>query len=147
MKISRIDPLLNDPEINYLADIFLAACGFDRTVRGYRLFRNAIVLFSHGLFPPDKAFKLLAECADMPYDEYIKELETVLDDLPEPVHIAFNSAFVPEPNPFARSSDHITMDDNSDPKYIVTFLGTVFLYIVVTNYQKYGYVSFDGAAE
>jgi len=147
MRITRIDPLLNDPEINFLADVFLTACGFDRTVRGYRLFRNAVVLFSHGLFPPDKAFGLLAECAGMPRGEYIKELETVLDDLPEPVHIAFNRAFVPEPEPFARSSDHITMDDDPNTEYIVTFLGTVFLYIVITNYPKYSYISFDGAAE
>lgn len=134
MTIGRIDALLNDAEINYLCDLFLSNLGFDRTSPDYRHFRNAVILASHGILKPAEMFTCLAECAAIARDDYMKKLDSALDKLPVPIYDAYNAVYM-------------TFDDRrypvmrkTDVNGTVVFLGTVFMYIVVSYYPKYGRV-------
>ncbi len=136
MTINKIDALLNDAEINYICDLFLFNLGFDRTSSDYRHFRNAVILASHGILKPSDMFTRLAECADIDRSDYMKKLNSVLTNLPVPVYEAYNAVYA-------------TFDDRrypvmskSDINGTVVFLGTVFMYIVVSYYPKYGRVIF-----
>ncbi|MCH5161911.1 MAG: hypothetical protein J1G38_00280 [Clostridiales bacterium] len=137
MIIDKIDKLLNDAEINYLCDLFLANLGFDRVSPHYRHFRNAVILASRGFLRPAEMYTLLAECAGIDRAEYVKHLKSALATLPVPVHDAYNSAYASESGldtPIMREGD---LDS------AVLFLGTVFMYIIVSNYPKYGLVTLN----
>ncbi len=138
MVIQKIDPLLNDAEINYLCDLFLSSLGFDMRSRHYRYFRNAVIVASHDIFRPRAIYAALAECAGTDRAAVADHIKTALRELPTPVADAYNSAFV------ARNSDGTcitpVMRDGLGPDGTIAFLGTVFLYIVVSYYPKYSFV-------
>ncbi len=73
------DKLLNDAEINFLADLFLAHLGADKSTRDYRLLRNAVVLYSHGAWTIDKTYALVGNCAELTADETRKRIKRLLD--------------------------------------------------------------------
>ncbi len=139
MVIDKIDSLLNDAEINYLADLFLAHYGFDRGSLGYRYFRNAVVFASHGLMPMSEAYPLLARCADADVETFLAVITDAVRALPSPVHDVFNTVFAPAPD--APKASHITMRNSRDIGYIISFLGTAFLYVILSDYPKYGFIS------
>lgn len=142
MKIDRIDTLLNDQEINYLADLFLARYGLSRGTRRYRYFKNAVILFSHDFLSHDEAYRLLAECADMELSQFKDELRSAVSQLDTPIYETFNRTFNPPPLPYEKPHKDISMSASDDPDYILTFLGITFLYLIVSNYPKYEYISY-----
>lgn len=131
MIIEKLDPLLNDSEINYLCDLFLSNLGFDRTSKHYRYFRNAVIVASRGFIKPADIYTRLADCAGIERAEFMKHLRSALAALPVPIHEAYNSAYVVDGE--ARSP--VMQPGNIDNT--IVFLGTVFMYIVVSNYPKY----------
>ena len=137
MTIDKIDKLLNDAEINYVCDLFLANLGFTRVSPHYRHFRNAVILASHGFLRPAEMYTQLAECADLDRADYIKHLKSALAELPVPVHEAYNNAYSTE----SGRNTPVMPVGNLDTT--ILFLGTVFLYIVVSYYPKYSLVVFD----
>lgn len=142
MIIETLDPLVNDAEINFLCDLFLANLGFDRTSKHYRHFRNAVVVSSHGFIKPAEIYTRLAECARIDRAEYMKHLRSALSSLPVPVHEAYNAAYVVG----GEKRSPVMREGNIDNT--ITFLGTVFMYIVVSNYPKYELiVDKDGRSE
>lgn len=140
MTVTRVDPLLNDPEINFLADVFLACYRMDRGTRRYRLFRNAVLLFSHDLRPHDSIYAMLAQTAAISVDDVLSELRAAVDGLPKPLHEMFNRAFNPPLLPYEIRPFNVEMTRSDELDYVLSFLGTTFLYIIVTNYPKYEYV-------
>ncbi len=137
MTIDKLDPLLNDAEINYLCDLFLYNLGFDCAAPCYRHFRNAVIVASHGILKPAEMFTRLADCAVIPREEYMHSLDVALNALPVPVYDAYNAVYT-------------TFDDRrypimqkTDINGTVVFLGTVFMYFVTSYYPKYGRVICD----
>ena len=147
MVIDKIDSLLNDSEINFLADLFLAHYGFDRGSLGYRYFRNAVILASRGLMKTSEAYPLLARCADTDVQTFLAVLTDAVRALPSPIHQVFNTVYSPSPD--APTVSRITMKNTRDVGYIISFLGTAFLYLVLTDYPKYDFISLipSGAPE
>lgn len=139
MVIDKIDSLLNDAEINYLADLFLSHYGFDRSSTGYRYFRNAVILASHGLMKTSAAYPLLARCADVDVETFLAVLSDAVRSLPAPVYEIFNTVYSPSPD--APMLSRITMKKSRDLGYTISFLGTAFLYLILSNYPKYDFVS------
>ena len=136
MVISKIDPLINDGEINYLADLFLACFRFERSTFGYRCFKNAVVLFSRGL-PLGEMYERLAECAGTDRVTFMRELKCAVDSLDEPMADTFNRTY-------AQADELcITMRPDNTVNYVIPFLGTAFLYLIIRNYNKYEYVRLD----
>ncbi|MCM1367503.1 MAG: hypothetical protein NC184_01650 [Roseburia sp.] len=136
MTITSIEQLLNDQEINYLADLFLARFGLSRCSRRYRYFKNAVILFSHDFIDRDEAYNRLARCADMTPDAFKKELDAAISQMPAPVSEIFNRTFDPPSVPYQKPHKNITMTE-SDTDDALIFLGIAFLYIISTNYPKY----------
>ncbi len=132
--LPKIDPLLNDPETNYLADLFLARYRI-KSARRYRLFKNAVIAFSHAKFDASEIFDMLASSADMTTAELLTELRTAIDELPEPISTTFNRHYSP-----TDAEPKITMSDNKSPNYIFGFLGYAFLIIIINNYPIYNAV-------
>lgn len=143
MVIDKADALLNDAEINYLADLFLVHYGFDRSSLGYRYFRNAVILASHGVMSVAEAYPLLAACADTDVGTYVGVMSAAVAELPKPVASVFNAVFAPNDAPFERC-EHIVMRERTDLGYIISFLGAAFMYLILSNYPKYEYVAVDG---
>lgn len=135
--MDRIDPFLNDAEINYLADLFLSCFPFDRGSRGYRYFKNAVVLSSRGLYSYSDMLPRLAACAGVDVAEYSAELTSAISALPAPPHELFNSYYSDD---LTSGRDVVRMPMSDTPDRIVSFLGTAFLYILVSYYPKYGNV-------
>lgn len=138
MVIDKLDELLNDSEINYLCDLFLANLGFDRTSKHYRYFRNAVIISSHGFMKPADIYTALAECANIERADFMKHLRSALAALPVPIHEAYNAAYVSDGGraPVMRSG-------NIDST--IVFLGTVFMYAIVSNYPKYELIVYNNS--
>ena len=83
MRPEKIDVLINDVELNMLADLFLARYGFDTSSAQYRQLRNAIVAFSHGtsLTVADILY-LIADCDGVSFNSLVSGLENALRKLP-----------------------------------------------------------------
>lgn len=133
MIIDKIDPLLNDAEINYLCDLFLYNLGFDRTASDYRHFRNAVILASRGFLNPSDIFTRLAQCASIPREKLMDKLDATLRSLPVPVHDAYNAVYVV-------FDGRYPVMTKTDITGTVVFLGTVFMYLVDDDYPKFGRV-------
>lgn len=140
MTIPKVDPLLNDQEINYLADLFLSCFKLDRSTVGYRHLRNAVILFSHGAWLPHEIFGFISQTADTDKANIRAELKATLDSLEAPAYEMFNAAYAPPPVQCEETVRRIEMEDDLDLDRTLCFLGTVFLYLIMTNYPKYEYV-------
>lgn len=129
----RIDALLNDAELNLLADLFLARFGFDVASAQYRQFRNAVVMFSYGTsLTVDEILRLIADCDGISHGALVRGLEAALRKLPRPVCEAYNARYAPP----AANDRRIRMKLRLDLKYTISFLGTVFLYLTNVNYKR-----------
>lgn len=137
---ATVDQLLNDAEINYLADLFLAHLRADKATRGYRLLRNAVILYSHGAWQIDRVYSLIAACADISELEAKSEIARTINGLETPPHEAFNRVYAPPDIPYDNRPIKITMPEELDPNQTIEFLGVVFSYLIVTNYPKYEYL-------
>ncbi len=136
----KVDSLLNDQRVNYLADLFLARYNI-RSARKYRYVRNAVILLSRGIGNMKEVVELLAESNGITYEKMYCELVIAVTDLPEPISTVFNRHYCYPRYPLEKRPDNIEMRDNPDPEYILPFLGGVFLYIVVTDYPVYDSVA------
>ncbi len=140
MKLDRIDPLVNDSEINYLADLFLTCFEFDRSTQKYRLFRNAVVVAAYGTVSFGEALPLLAKCACVDEQYYCEQLRSLVSESERPLYSMFNETYSPS-IPYAPHTAGVTMAESNDVEYIVSFLGATFMYLLLTNYDKLGRVS------
>lgn len=133
MRPEKIDVLINDVELNMLADLFLARYGFDTSSAQYRQLRNAIVAFSHGtsLTVADILYHI-ADCDGVSYNSLVSGLENALRKLPRHVFQTYNDVYAPP------SSDgrRVRMKPRGDLKYIIAFLGTVFMYLTDVNHKR-----------
>lgn len=141
MIIQDLSPLINDAEINYLCDLFLANLGFDLSSSHYRYFRNAVVISSRGFLKPTEIYTRLAACSDIGRADFLKHLRLALSSLPVPVHEAYNAAYVLGGD--FRSP--VMREGNIDST--ITFLGAVFMYAIVSNYPKYELIVDRGQVE
>ena len=133
MRPDKIDALINNAEINALADLFLSRYGFDLGSAQYRQFRNAIVLFSYGTsLTVDDILRLIADCDGISHGALVRGLETALRKLHRPVCETYNNYYAPPTS----DGRHIRMKMRLDLKYIISFLGTVFLYLTDVNYKR-----------
>lgn len=135
----KVDSLLNDQRVNYLADLFLARYNI-RSAKRYRYVRNAVVLLSRGIGNMREITELLAECCDTTYEKMYCELIVAVTDVPEPISTVFNRHYCYPRYPQEVRPDNIEMRADRDPEYILSFLGGVFLYVVVTDYPVYDLV-------
>ena len=135
-----IDKLLNDQCVNHLADLFLARYRI-KSVKRYRLVRNAVILLSHGLGTVKEVTELLASSLGTSYEKLYCELIVAVTDLPEPVYKTFNDHYCYPRFEGETRPNNIEMRPSSDPDYILSFLGGVFLYVIVTNYPMYDFVA------
>ena len=135
-----IDKLLNDQQVNYLADLFLARYDI-KPAKRYRYVKNAVILLSHGLGSLEEVIRLLADSSGIEYEKMYCELIVAVTGLPEPIYKTFNEHYCYPRFPGETRPDNIEMRPSSDPDYILSFLSGVFLYIIVTNYPLYDYVA------
>lgn len=143
MTIPRVDTLLNDQEINYLADLFLSCFDLDRSTRGYRYFKNAVILFSRGAWLPHEIYDYVAQTADTTRYDVRAVLKAALDGMSAPAYELFNAAYAPPPVQCEETVRRIEMGEHLDLDRTLSFLGSVFLYLIMTNYPKYSYVVLD----
>ncbi len=141
MIIDKADALLNDQEINLLADLFLARYGFDKTSLRYRLIRNAVILCSHGAWRIDEVYALVAAAADIPTEQAATEIRRTFSTIKPPSE-TFNMYYAPPPIEGELRGANITMPSFGRGDDIVEFLGTVFMYLILTNYNNYEYIDY-----
>lgn len=142
MTITSADVLLNDQEINMLADLFLGRYGFDKCALSYRLLRNAVILFSHGAWRADEVYSLVADTADIPPEQVKSELERAISTLKTPMHETYNTYYAPPPISGEVRGANVRMPEFGRLDDKLGFLGTVFMYLILTNYNKYEYVDY-----
>ncbi|MDE6401025.1 MAG: hypothetical protein K2L54_00255 [Clostridiales bacterium] len=131
--------LLNDAEINYLADIYLACYGLNRSDRSYRRFKNAVVLVSSGVTDYGKVCRAIAELEQKSEKAVADGIGKTVNSLPRPAYKIFNETYS---QPRSHASDNQTIQTLTMPPYekpadVVLFLGTAFLYIRLINYNKF----------
>ncbi len=142
MTIKRIDPLINDQEINLLADLFLSDYGFDTSSREYRRIKNAVILLSHGVWKPKEVYSLIAECEGVSKTVVSRSISKTIYGLQDPIDVTFNEKYgSPE------DGINVTMSDDPSIGYILGFLGSVFLYIVLSHYNNYEYIKYEPEVE
>lgn len=142
MTVSCIDKLLNDQEINYLADLFLARYGLFRGSKRYRYFKNAVILLSHDIFDRDEAYCMLARCENITAEQLKSELAAAVSQMPIPISEVFNKVYNPPPVAYQKPHKNITMTEN-DVDGVLTFLGIAFLYVITSNYPKYEFFRYS----
>ena len=137
---SDITRLINDVEINFLADLFLARYGFDTTAKCYRRFKNTLIILSHDFADTETELKAVAGLDGMTASALISDLENTVAALPRPMHETFNKYYGAK----IHDSDdaHITMPDNLSVMESIKFLAAVFLTIIICNYPKYEYFEY-----
>ncbi|MCH5351069.1 MAG: hypothetical protein J1F39_03770 [Clostridiales bacterium] len=143
MTITKADILLNDQEINLLADLFLARYGFDRASLSYRLIRNTVILISHGAWDIQEVHELVARCADIEIERAIAEIQSAVKSLKTPMHETYNTYYAPPPIEYELRGESIKMPEFGKVDDTLQFLGTAFLYLILTNYNKYEYIDYQ----
>lgn len=143
MTITKVDTLLNDQEINLLADLFLARYGFDKTALPYRLIRNAVILISHGAWTEQEVYELIAKCADIETEQAISLICKAVRALKTPMHETYNAYYAPPPIEYELRGESIKMPEFGKVGDMLNFLGTTFLYLILTNYNKYEYIDYQ----
>lgn len=133
--MSNVTQLLNDVEINLLADIYLARYGFDVTTKAYRRFKNTLIIFSHDFADIAVELSEVAALDGMTAEELTAELKSTVAALPRPLHETFNKYYGTKI--FDRDVAHVTMPDNLSVIDGISFLAGVFLTIILHNYNKY----------
>ena len=125
---------LNDAEINLLADMFLSCFELDRTTPGYRRLRNAVILVSRGVNGATNAYKIIADIEHTDKTRVATDVRKTLCALPRPAEQMFDDGYgVTQAKALTLKMPHY-----DDPDDVVLFLGTLFLYIISSNYgDKY----------
>lgn len=142
MIVKNADILLNDQEINLLADVFLSRYGFDKSSTAYRFIKNAVILFSHGVWTKEQVYALVAKSADVDGDRVTAEIQRAVSSLKKPMHETYNAVYAPPPIEYEKRGDNIKMRDYGKADDALEFLGTAFLYLILTNYNKYEYIDY-----
>lgn len=142
MTVTSADVLLNDQEVNLLADLFLGRFGFDKRTLSYRLLRNSVILLSHGAWKADEAYSLVAAAADVTPEQVKSELDRAISSLKAPLHETFNAYYAPPPISGEVRGANVRMPEFGRTDDKLGFLGTVFMYLVLTNYNKYEYIDY-----
>lgn len=134
--IEIIAEYLNDAEINFLADLFLACFDLDRSTRGYRRLRNAVILISHSVGNVRDVSVAVARLECSTPEAVLIDLRNTVTQLPRAAHITFNEYYSPPVCADGHPPLSLCMPPFSDPDDVILFLGTVFLYIGFTNYNS-----------
>lgn len=135
--MNSVEQLLNDAEVNYLCDLFLAHLGADRSKRAYRYLRNTVILCGHGDYDALDAVYAAAECARKPFPEVFTEMMTLILDLPSPPHVTWNATYASTYVPLESGYLFTEMSDSSMPERLLGFLGVMFMYALTNYYDKY----------
>lgn len=126
MKSAELCTMLNDPETNLLADLFLDFLGLDRSTMSYRYLRNAVIsatAFSNGM---PSLYIALGELDNSDPELIATAVQNVLKGLNVPE--LFNDVYS-TPNKLC-----IVMPMGMSTDDAVLFLATVFTYIRHVNY-------------
>ena len=126
---------MNDAEINYLADLYLACFKLDRSERAYRRFKNAVILTSDGSVTFRDACRAIGEVEQKSENAVSSAIIRALKNLPAPAHEIFNATYSPSNDDGGVQS--LIMPPYKDAADIVMFLGTAFLYLRLVNYNKF----------
>ena len=81
---------MNDAEINYLADLYLACFKLDRSERAYRRFKNAVILTSDGSVTFRDACRAIGEVEQKSENAVSSAIIRALKNLPAPADEIFN---------------------------------------------------------
>ncbi len=128
-----ISEFLNDVETNYIADLFLSCCGFDRTSKDHRLVRNAVLIFPH-CDGEHSMLTRLSEVTEIPSDEIARRLTDAVSTVD--VVRSFNDSFNGN-SEFIDQRKNVTMPELKSTASILSFLGATLAYIIKTNYPSY----------
>lgn len=128
---------LNDAEINLLADMFLSCFELDRTTPGYRRLRNAVILVSRGVNGAENAYNIIADIEKVDAKYIAADVRDTINGLPRPAEQIFDDGYgVSQAKTLTLKMPHYEKPDD-----VVLFLGTLFLYIISSDYGgKYGYL-------
>ena len=134
-----ISKLLNDREIDFLADLFLARYGFETTGKSYRRVKNAMIALSHDFADVETELAEVARTDGITVSALVNDIERTISALPRPMHEVFNAHYsATDPT----SATHVTMPENLSALDSLKFLAAVFLTIVTINYSKYEYFEY-----
>ena len=131
----NITRLLNDVEINLLADIYLARYGFDVATKQYRHFKNTMIIFSYGFADAEIGLNEAARLDGMTAGALTAELEETVAALPRPLYETFNKYYGLKL--FSNDDAHITRPDDLSVIDSISFLAGVFLTVLLHNYRKF----------
>lgn len=126
----EISKLLNDSEINVLADLYLACFGLDRGSLSYRRLRNALLLVPHSANGLTEVCKMLSLVEETTAADIEADLIGTIRKLNPPPDVTFNAHYTLE------YKIGIRMPEKLKPSDVIMFLGTAFLYLINTNYSK-----------
>lgn len=126
---------MNDAEINYLADLYLACFKLDRSERAYRRFKNAVILTSDGSVTFRDACRAIGEIEQKSENAVSSAIIRALKNLPAPADEIFNATY--SQNNADGGVQSLNMPPYKDADDIVMFLGTAFLYLRLVNYNKF----------
>ncbi len=139
MIVRQIEQLLNDQEVNYIADLYLSCFGFDMSSKRYRLFRNAVILFSHDAFKPKQIYEFLGELVGKSAAYAENELQSAIYSLDHPIYETFNDCYGKTEGNQRRPR----MEKRFDASYVLGFLGVTLMYIILTDYNRlYEYIDY-----
>lgn len=118
--------LLNNPEVDRLADLYLAFLNLDRNSLSYRRLKNAVIL-SLKLDNMQVVYAELGKIDACTAAEIAQDIATTVNSLPKPIEQMFNETYCAEAE-MGFMPHHKTVDN------MVAFLGKTLLYILETNY-------------
>ncbi len=117
---------LNDTLLRRLADLFLYRLDIDKSSTSYKRLRGAVILISRGVPDVAGACEIIARSENTSTANVLTDLRRTVDDLDPAIDETFNKYYSP---------DDLFMPHSKKPDDVIAFLGTIFLYILESNFD------------
>ncbi len=127
--MSSVSDILNNVEIGFLTDLFLAFLGLDRDGLSYRRIKYAVMLLATVYDDVELTYAEIAEIEGTTADVIKADIADTLNGLPSPPDELFNKSYCDDGFKF--------MPAHESPSDVIAALGKTFLYLLETNYPEY----------
>ena len=132
MNAREISTLLNDGEINKIADLFLAACGFNTAAQGYRLVRNTVLLLPY--CEDGEVYYMLSALVEQDPEVVCERVENAVRAIGD-IRKNFNARFKDDLFSFDNARKSLEMPETETITEQLAYLSAVLSYIIRTNYH------------
>ena len=131
--MSSVSDILDNVEIGFLTDLFLAFLGLDRDGLSYRRIKYAVMLLATVYDDVELTYAEIAEVEETTADVIKADIADTLNGLPSPPEELFNKSYCDDGFQF--------MPSHESPADVIAALGKTFLYLLETTYPDYRSIS------